>query len=71
MRCMVHSADPEVKRAPRLPGFVVAADVVTEEVVGEQQVPGEATTISWEDKNGRWHDEPSRGDDRPQTDVEG
>jgi Uncharacterized protein conserved in bacteria (DUF2188) len=37
----------------------------------EQQVPGEATTISWEDKNGRWHDEPSRGDDRPQTDVEG
>jgi hypothetical protein len=34
--CMVHSADAEVQRAPGLLGLVVAADVVTEEVVGEQ-----------------------------------
>ena len=39
VRCMVLGADAEVKCAPCLLGFVVAADVVTEEVVGEQQVP--------------------------------
>ena len=27
--------------------------------------------ISWEDKNGKWHEELARGDDRPETDVEG
>ncbi len=27
--------------------------------------------ISWEDKDGRWHDEVSEGDDRPETEVEG
>jgi Uncharacterized protein conserved in bacteria (DUF2188) len=37
----------------------------------EQQRPGETTGISWEDKDGRWHEEVSRGDDRPETDVEG
>jgi hypothetical protein len=36
-----------------------------------QQTPGDATTISYEDKDGRWHDERSRGNDRPETDVEG
>jgi len=42
-----------------------------ERAAREQQVPGDATTISYEDKEGRWHDERSRGNDRPQTDVEG
>jgi hypothetical protein len=37
----------------------------------EQRAPGETTTISWEDANGRWHEERSAGSDRPETDVEG
>jgi uncharacterized protein DUF2188 len=37
----------------------------------EQQQPGESAGISWEDKQGRWHEEVSKGDDRPVTDVEG
>ena len=36
----------------------------------EQQVPGEAATISWEDDRRRWHAELSRGGDRPEADVE-
>jgi hypothetical protein len=36
----------------------------------EQQVPGEAATISWEDERGRWHAELSQGGDRPEADVE-
>ena len=42
-----------------------------ERVAKEQGVPGETTGISYEDKDGRWHDEVSRGNDRPETDVEG
>jgi uncharacterized protein DUF2188 len=37
----------------------------------EQQLPGETATISWEDDRGHWHEEVSRGDDRPVTEVEG
>jgi hypothetical protein len=37
----------------------------------EQAVGGEDTRISYEDTKGRWHDELSRGDDRPETEVEG
>jgi hypothetical protein len=37
----------------------------------EQRAPGETTTISWEDRNGRWHEENSAGTDRPETEVEG
>ena len=37
----------------------------------EQFVPGDATGISYEDKDGRWHDEASPGGDRPETVVEG
>jgi hypothetical protein len=36
-----------------------------------QIVPGDATEISYEDKDGRWHDEFSPGDDRPDTGVKG
>jgi hypothetical protein len=37
----------------------------------EQRVPGSTTEILYEDKDGRWHDEQSKGDDRPDTSVEG
>jgi Uncharacterized protein conserved in bacteria (DUF2188) len=42
-----------------------------ERAAKEQVVPGDTTTISWEDKDGRWHAELSAGDDRPETDVKG
>jgi hypothetical protein len=42
-----------------------------ERVAVEQHIPGNTTAISWEDRNGKWHQELSRGDDRPDTDVEG
>ena len=42
-----------------------------ERAAKEQVVPGDTTGISYEDKDGRWHDEVSAGDDRPETDVEG
>ena len=42
-----------------------------ERAASEQVVPGETTAISWEDKEGRWHDEVAAGADRPETDVEG
>ena len=41
-----------------------------ERAAGEQAVPGDTTAISYEDKDGRWHDELSAGNDRPETDVE-
>jgi hypothetical protein len=37
---------------------------------GEQRVPGQTEGIEYEDENGKWHRELSRGDDRPETDVE-
>jgi len=37
----------------------------------EQQRPGETAGISWEDAGGRWHEEVSAGDDRPEALVEG
>ena len=36
----------------------------------EQRVPGQTEGIEYEDENGKWHQELSRGDDRPETDVE-
>lgn len=35
----------------------------------EQQRPGETAAISWEDERGRWHEELSRGDDRPEVEI--
>lgn len=37
----------------------------------EQRVPGSTEEISWEDDRGRWHSELSKGDDRPDSEVEG
>jgi hypothetical protein len=42
-----------------------------ERAASEQILPGETTAISWEDKDGHWHDELSAGNDRPETEVEG
>jgi Uncharacterized protein conserved in bacteria (DUF2188) len=42
-----------------------------ERAAQEQLIPGETTGISYEDKEGRWHEEVARGDDRPETEVEG
>ncbi len=42
-----------------------------ERAAREQVIAGETTGISYEDKQGRWLDEVARGDDRPETDVEG
>jgi hypothetical protein len=47
------------------------ARAAAERAAGEQRVPGETTGISYEDKGGQWHDEVSRGRDRPKTDVVG
>jgi hypothetical protein len=48
-----------------------AARKAAERAAMEQHIPGNTTAISWEDKDGRWHQELSKGDDRPETDVEG
>lgn len=37
----------------------------------EQVVSDVTTGISYEDKAGRWHDEVSAGNDRPETEVKG
>jgi hypothetical protein len=42
-----------------------------ERAAHEQVVPGDSTGISFENKEGRWHEELSTGSDRPQTEVKG
>jgi hypothetical protein len=46
-----------------------AAVAAVKRVAREQQVAGETSAISWEDERGRWHEELSRGDDRPEVEV--
>jgi Uncharacterized protein conserved in bacteria (DUF2188) len=46
-----------------------AAFAAAKRVALEQQRPGETAGISWEDANGRWHEEVSRGDDRPEVEI--
>lgn len=48
-----------------------AARMAAELAAREQLEPGETTTISYEDDRGRWHDEVSKGNDRPDVDVKG
>jgi hypothetical protein len=48
-----------------------AARQAAERAAAEQKVAGETTSISYEDEQGRWHDEVASGKDRPETDVEG
>ncbi|GGE30425.1 hypothetical protein GCM10007276_04540 [Agaricicola taiwanensis] len=37
----------------------------------EQRLPDDTHDIEYQDAQGRWHTESSRGDDRPETDVAG
>lgn len=39
-------------------------------VAAEQHVPGNTAYIEYQDANGKWHTETSKGDDRPDVDVE-
>jgi hypothetical protein len=48
-----------------------AARAAAQRAAREQRVPGDEVGISWEDGDGRWHDEVAEGGDRPITDVEG
>lgn len=48
-----------------------AARKAAERAAREQVLPGATTGITYEDKDGRWHQEIAKGDDRPETDVEG
>ena len=49
-----------------------AARKAAETAAAEQVVAGDdATGITYEDEKGNWHDEVSKRDDRPETDVEG
>jgi Uncharacterized protein conserved in bacteria (DUF2188) len=48
-----------------------AARRAAERAASEQVLPGTSTLISYEDAKGRWHDELSAGDDRPETDIKG
>lgn len=47
------------------------ARAAAERAAREQVRAGDTTEISWEDTDGRWHDEVAKGDDRPETDVQG
>ncbi|MBS0297771.1 MAG: DUF2188 domain-containing protein [Proteobacteria bacterium] len=42
-----------------------------ERAAREQTRPGDDAGISWEDRDGRWHDEVADGEDRPATEVKG
>jgi hypothetical protein len=46
-----------------------AAVAAAQRVAREQMRAGETTAISWEDERGRWHEEISPGDDRPEVDI--
>ena len=48
-----------------------AARAAAQRAAAEQRVPGAEVGISWEDSDGRWHEELSEGGDRPTTEVEG
>lgn len=49
-----------------------AARVAARRAALEQQRPSDGPVgISWEDAKGRWHEEVTEGDDRPQAVVEG
>jgi len=47
------------------------ARAAAQRAASHQQELGDSVAISYEDKDGHWHQETSSGSDRPQTDVEG
>ncbi|MDB5424095.1 MAG: hypothetical protein JWQ29_1511 [Phenylobacterium sp.] len=48
-----------------------AALAAARRAAGEQRVAGDTTGINYETSDGRWREELSEGDDRPDTDVTG
>ena len=60
-----------VFQATMLAMMFVQMRKTAERVALEQHIPGNTTAISWEDKDGRWHEELSQGGDRPETEVKG
>lgn len=48
-----------------------AARGAAEHAAREQRLRGEDVAISFEDPNGRWHQEDAKGSDRPETEVKG
>jgi hypothetical protein len=48
-----------------------AARHAADRAAKSQHVPGEDAEISFEDKEGQWHNEHAAGDDRPDTNVKG
>ncbi len=44
-----------------------SARKAAEQAAREQEEPGKAIAISYEDKKGHWHSERSAGDDRPEV----
>ncbi len=47
-----------------------AAYAAAKRVAIEQMRPDHTVGICWEDERGRWHDEVSPGDDRPEVEIE-
>lgn len=47
------------------------ARIAAERAAREQRIPDQTTDIDYQDASGRWHEESSPGDDRPETDVSG
>lgn len=47
-----------------------AAYAAARRVALEQMRPDQTVGISWEDAQGRWHDEISSGDDRPDVEIQ-
>jgi hypothetical protein len=48
-----------------------AARAAAHRAAGEQRISGDTAGIRYEDEAGHWHEELSKGDDRPETEVEG
>ncbi len=46
-----------------------AASAAARAAAAEHGLSGETTPISWEDADGRWHEETADGDDRPEVEV--
>ena len=42
-----------------------------EAAAARQEQPGDATTIEFQDRQGKWHEESAKGEDRPTTHVAG
>ncbi len=45
------------------------ASAAAHAAAAEHALAGETVPISWEDADGRWHEETADGDDRPEVEV--